>query len=156
LQEEVNTVSSQYKRKQEEVYQLNKTLEIYEIQYSTLKQEYEKTSSDDQANSVSLHEFESKLTEVTKLLDQKNREFEDLQKQEEEIQEKCKKLEEEIEEIREKLTLMNRKLDAKQNEHSLTKSMVENLEGFPEAIKFLKKNSNWGKDASLPATNRIA
>lgn len=149
LQEEVNTVSSHYKRKQEEVYQLNKALEIYEIQYSTLKQEYEKTSSDDQANTVSLQEFERKLEEVTALLEKKNQESEELLKQEEEIQSRIKVLEEEIEEIREKLTQMNRKLDAKQNEHSLTKSMVENLEGFPEAIKFLKKNSNWGKDAPL-------
>jgi chromosome segregation protein len=149
LQEEVNTINSQYKRKQEEVYQLNKSLEIYQIQYSTLKQEYEKTSSDDQAASVSLQEFESKLEEVSLLLDQKNKETEDLQRQEEEIQEKIIQLEIEIEGIKEKLTQMNRKLDAKQNEHSLTKSMVENLEGFPEAIKFLKKNSAWAKDAPL-------
>lgn len=27
--------------------------------------------------------------------------------------------------------------------------MVENLEGFPEAIKFLKKNQSWGKDVPL-------
>lgn len=149
LQEEVNTINSQYKRKQEEVYQLNKALEIYEIQYSTLKQEYEKTSSDDQATTVSLQEFEDKLHEVSALLEKKNKESEELLKQEEEIQSRIEVLEEEIEEIREKLTQMNRKLDAKQNEYSLTKSMVENLEGFPEAIKFLKKNSNWGKDAPL-------
>jgi chromosome segregation protein len=149
LQEEANTINNSYKRKQEEVYQLNKTLEIYEIQYSTLKQEYEKTSSDDHATTVSLQEFEKKLAEVSSLLEIKNSEFEALQKQEEEIEQRCKELEKEIEEIREKLTQMNRKLDAKQNEFSLTKSMVENLEGFPEAIKFLKKNSLWGKDAPL-------
>ncbi|MBX9851096.1 MAG: chromosome segregation protein SMC [Cytophagaceae bacterium] len=149
LQEEVNTLNSQYKRKQEEVYELNKALEIYEIQHSTLKQELEKTSSDDQATAVSLKEFEDKLEAVTAELNKKTNELENLQKQEEEIQSKCRQLEEEIEEIRENLTQLNRKLDARQNEYSLTKSMVENLEGFPEAIKFLKKNSMWGKDAPL-------
>jgi len=149
LQEEVNTINNQLKRKQEEVYQLNKQLEIFQIQYSTLKQEYEKTSSDDQATSISLQEFETKLEEVTAELEKKNQEFDELQKQEEELQQQSKELEAEIEEIREKLTQLNRKLDAKQNEFSLTKSMVENLEGFPEAIKFLKKNSAWGKDAPL-------
>ena len=27
--------------------------------------------------------------------------------------------------------------------------MVDNLEGFPEAIKFLKKNASWGKEFPL-------
>src|SRR5690606_11825224 len=41
--------------------------------------------------------------------------------------------------IREEMTATGRKLDARQNEYNLTKSLVENLEGFPEAIKFLRK-----------------
>jgi chromosome segregation protein len=36
---------------------------------------------------------------------------------------------------------INRTLDSKQNEFNLTKSLVENLEGFPESIKFLKKKT---------------
>ena len=40
-------------------------------------------------------------------------------------------------------------MDAKENEFQLTKSMVENLEGFPESIKFLKKNAPWTHDAPL-------
>ncbi|MCK5702023.1 MAG: chromosome segregation protein SMC, partial [Cyclobacteriaceae bacterium] len=42
-----------------------------------------------------------------------------------------------------------RKLDARQNEYNLTKSLVDNLEGFPEAIKFLKKKASWNKNAPL-------
>jgi chromosome segregation protein len=42
-----------------------------------------------------------------------------------------------------------RKLDAKQNEYNLTKSLVDNLEGFPESIRFLKKNTNWAKTVTL-------
>lgn len=48
-------------------------------------------------------------------------------------------MEKTIDMIREEMNLTNRKLDARQNEYNLTKSLVENLEGFPEAIKFLKK-----------------
>jgi len=51
--------------------------------------------------------------------------------------------------IREELVNISRKLDSKTNEYHLTKSLVENLEGFPEAIKFLKKNPSWGKDVPL-------
>jgi chromosome segregation protein len=51
--------------------------------------------------------------------------------------------------IRDEMTQNSRKLDARQNEFQLTKSLVENLEGFPEAIKFLKKNVGWTKNAPL-------
>jgi chromosome segregation protein len=149
LQEEVNVINNTYRKKQEEVYTLNKNIEIYEIQLSTLKQELEKTSSDDSANSANLAEFDKKLEEITLNLELKNREFDNLQKEEEAMIEQMGSLEKDIEQIREKLTQTNRKLDAKQNEFNLTKSMVENLEGFPEAIKFLKKNATWGKDTPL-------
>ncbi|PSR04243.1 MAG: chromosome segregation protein SMC, partial [Bacteroidetes bacterium SW_11_45_7] len=43
----------------------------------------------------------------------------------------------------------NRKLDAKKHEHGLLKSLVDNLEGFPESIKYLKKNAGWAKQAPL-------
>jgi chromosome segregation protein len=149
LQEEVNVINNSYRRKQEEVYTLNKNIEICEIQLSTLKQELEKTSSDDSANSANLAEFDKKLQEISLNLELKSREFDNLQKEEEAMLEQMGGLEKDIEQIREKLTQTNRKLDAKQNEFNLTKSMVENLEGFPEAIKFLKKNATWGKDTPL-------
>src|ERR1700759_5177429 len=50
---------------------------------------------------------------------------------------------------RESIIADSRKLDAKQNEYNLTKSMVDNLEGFPESIRFLKKTSGWAKNAPL-------
>ena len=54
-----------------------------------------------------------------------------------------------LEQIRKELADINRSLDAKRNEFKLTKSMVENLEGFPESIKFLSKNNSWSEEANL-------
>jgi len=51
--------------------------------------------------------------------------------------------------IKDTIIAESRKLDAKQNEYNLTKSMVDNLEGFPESIRFLKKNTDWSKNAPL-------
>lgn len=44
---------------------------------------------------------------------------------------------------------IERKLDAKRNEHQLLRSMVENLEGYPDSIRFLHKN--WKEDLPLLA-----
>ncbi|HEX8547230.1 MAG TPA: chromosome segregation protein SMC [Cytophagaceae bacterium] len=149
LQEEVNVVNNKFRSKQEEVYQLNKSIEIYSIQLSTLKQELEKTASDENSNTATLESFQVKISELESLLKTKNDQFDKLTKEEKEIEEKVKILEKEIEQVREKLTQTNRTLDARQNEFNLTKSMVDNLEGYPEAIKFLKKNANWVKDTPL-------
>lgn len=149
IQEELSILNNRFRVKQEEVYQHQKNLEIYNIQLSTLKQELEKTSSDDSVHTASLEQFENKLSSVSQQLETKNKEYETLLQKEEELQQKIESLQKEIEQVKERLTQTNRKLDAKQNEFSLTKSLVDNLEGFPEAIKFLKKNSSWGKDTPL-------
>ncbi|MDF2456248.1 MAG: smc [Cytophagaceae bacterium] len=149
LQEEATVINNQFKRKQEEVFNLNKTIEINQIQLSTLKQELEKTASDSSQQEASMQDFETKINEVNARLVEKAEVLAKIEIEENKIQTRIAELEKEIDSSKESLTQFNRSLDAKQNEFSLTKSMVENLEGFPEAIKFLKKNSSWGKNAPL-------
>ncbi|MBX7260857.1 MAG: hypothetical protein K1X26_04310 [Chitinophagales bacterium] len=72
-----------------------------------------------------------------------------MQNKETESEQKIKLLEESLETSRQDLTNKNRTLDAKNNEYKLTKNMIDSLEGFPESIKFLKKNVNWLKDIPL-------
>jgi chromosome segregation protein len=55
----------------------------------------------------------------------------------------------EIESLREKLVNENRSLDQKKNEYDLLKSLVDSLEGYPESIKFLKKNTDWNNKAPI-------
>ena len=54
-----------------------------------------------------------------------------------------------FEDVRERATALRRRLDAQRNEYDLTKSLVDNLEGFPESIKFLKRSDAWSVDAPL-------
>ena len=49
----------------------------------------------------------------------------------------------EMETLRSKLVDENRKLDARRNEHDLLKSLIDNMEGYPESVKFLHNNPNW-------------
>ncbi|HRN91042.1 MAG TPA: chromosome segregation protein SMC [Ferruginibacter sp.] len=54
-----------------------------------------------------------------------------------------------LEGLRHELAEENRKLDAKMNEHDLLKSMVDSMEGYPESVKFLHKNTGWNHKAPL-------
>jgi chromosome segregation protein len=138
-----------YRAKQEESFQLNKSLEIREIQISSFKQELERTTSDTSQQSASIAEFEKKTVILNEEIQQKNSYLEKLKREEEDVRQRITSTEKTIELIREEMTETGRKLDARQNEFQLTKSLVENLEGFPEAIKFLKKNVGWTKNAPL-------
>jgi len=147
LQTQSDSIRRVQREKQEESFQINKGVEIREIQISSFKQELEKTASDSSQQSASVVEFENKLKVLEEELGAKNGEQERLKKEEEEVKERIAAMEKTIEMIREEMNVTGRKLDARQNEYNLTKSLVENLEGFPEAIKFLKKKV--GKNAPL-------
>lgn len=72
-----------------------------------------------------------------------------LQNRQEEVKNKILENQELLENTRSTLIEENRKLDAKRNEHDLLKSLVESLEGYPDSIKFLKKNKDWNNEAPL-------
>ncbi|MCH7400356.1 chromosome segregation protein SMC [Belliella kenyensis] len=149
IQEKQKEFNKEFALKKDLVYQLSKDKEIKQIQYSTLKQELEKTASDDYSQEANLADFEDKLVILKEELDKSQEELIKLKSREEDHNRKIEELNKLIEMIREEVTQSSRKLDAKQNEFNLTKSLVENLEGFPEAIKFLKKNTSWSKDTPL-------
>ena len=149
LQEQVNSMGTELKSKETASYQLIKNLEINEVQLSSLKMQLELTATESSDQSAYLTQFEERLQEIEEKLFDKKQELEELQKKEEDLQQQILLNNKQIDEIRDTLSKTTRRLDASQHEYNLTKSMVENLEGFPDAVKFLKKNATWAKNAPL-------
>lgn len=147
-QEKLNSLNRYYSEKKDHQFQISKEIEIKDIQLKSMLGELSKTSEDSSEKSANLEEFKNRLTEIEKDKDEKQSTFDKLKTVEEGLKEQIADTEEKISKAKEELTKINRTLDARQNEFSLTKSLVDNLEGFPEAIKFLKKNPKW-KDAPL-------
>ena len=54
-----------------------------------------------------------------------------------------------LEGLRVHLAEENRKLDSRKNEHDLLKSLIDSMEGYPESVKFLHKNTGWNHQAPL-------
>jgi chromosome segregation protein len=82
-------------------------------------------------------------------LEAKQQSLQSLLTRQEEVKGKILQGQEELEGLRSTLVEENRKLDARRNEHDLLKSLVDSLEGYPDSIKFLKRNKEWGSDAPL-------
>lgn len=149
LKNEGEELNLSFTNKKEEVYQLIKSLEIKSIQVSALKQELEKAATDTSTKTENLQNFEKRIAEIDLEKKEKQEQYDYLKSKDEELKNRVAHSEKTIEVIREEMTQVNRKLDASQNEYNLTKSLVDNLEGFPEAIKFLKKETSWSKNAPL-------
>lgn len=138
-----------YTSKRERLFNLKKEIEIKEIQLSTLKSEFEKTETDSTEQSETLDRFDEKLAILEEQREEKGKLLNKRKTEEEKHTKAIQDTTDTIDIIREELTQVGRKLDSRNNEYNLTKSLVENLEGFPEAIKFLKKKANWNKNAPL-------
>lgn len=145
-QQKVNTLQSEFAElstllssKQETVFALTKKYEIKQTQIKSLEQEIAKSKSEGMQRNEDLALFQEQLKLCQNELQDLKNELERLQTDENDLQSRLQDLLDENTEIREILIQKNRLLDAKSNEYKLTKSLVENLEGFPEAIKFLKK-----------------
>ncbi len=139
LESEHNQIAEVYRKGKDELYTLIKDIEIKEVQLSSLKRELEKTASDSSEKTANLVAFDNKLKQLREVIAAKDAELDAMEKSEVHLQKTIESTQKTIEVIQEERLQTARKLDARQNEYNLTKSLVDNLEGFPEAIKFLKK-----------------
>jgi chromosome segregation protein len=145
----VDSIQKENNELQNKLYQTEKEADILNIQQEALLQESKRNIEDSQNREVELAEFNKVITHLELQIVEKQSVLEILEKQDQDIKHQIEGLEENISCDKETLNQSGRKLDAKQNEYNLTKSMVDNLEGFPESVRFLKKNVQWNKNAPL-------
>jgi chromosome segregation protein len=133
----------------ENLFKLEKEIDVHRIQKESLNQELARNFQDVEGKEEELNSFSATLSDLTIKLEGKEENLANLSREEESLQNELKKGQENVESQKDEITTKHRKLDSKQNEYNLTKSLVENLEGFPESIKFLRKSSTWTKNAPL-------
>ena len=131
------------------VYQAQKEIDIFNIQKDALVQETNRNVDDTETKTSELKAFDNALAELDIQITEKQHAIKQLKEAEEILKEQLAEREASLNSNKEKLTSENRKRDAKQNEYNLTKSLVDSLEGFPESIRFLKKNNTFAKSALL-------
>lgn len=145
----LDSISIENNELQNQVYKLEKEIAILNIQKEALHQESSRNMADTESKELELNEFNKVITELKAKLDSKQKEYIQNKELEDELERQIRRSTEYLKEQKEILNQESRKLDSKQNEYNLTKSMVDNLEGFPESIRFLKKNAGWTKQAPL-------
>jgi chromosome segregation protein len=149
LKSDLDSFLEGQKKLDHEIFELEKRKAVLTNQLDTFKSELVHLEEEGKQRESTVAELEKSLKELEEERKARESEVEKLELEEIKRQNSAEQLEEELEKVRRKINNVNRKLDARRNEYQLTQNMIENLEGFPESIKFLNKNKSWGLEAPL-------
>jgi chromosome segregation protein len=146
---ELNQINNANNNLQNQAYKAEKDIDMLHIQQQALEQESQRNMEDATNKSAELSHFNEVIAGLQERVETLEAAYHAEVEQEKRLQEQIVETESSINSIKESVVADSRKLDAKQNEYNLTKSLVDNLEGFPESIRFLKNNASWVKNVPL-------
>ena len=163
LKAEVDAARVQYDQSVDELRQLN--LHVLQVRQSVNDHETfiavrqaRVTSINEQAvrlkeqiekDRATLQHIDSELKDLLQKRESSEKEAHDKKQWRLQLEEDIRKYEQQVHELRDKLSDERRNYEVKNNEYQLTKNLVEKMEGFPESIKYLKKNNQSFKDTPL-------
>jgi len=107
---------------------------------------YRQQSAETQGNIVAL---ENEIAQLLPAQEQADSRLKTGKQDRLQLNENLKLAESRMKELNQILQAESRKLDAKHNEYQLTKNLLEQMEGYPESIRYLKKNHDRSKQAPL-------
>lgn len=139
--EELDKLNSKRQELERKIYQIEKDAAILRSQKEDQEKAVELNQSENKDREEALVKLNDELETLNKQEADLVKQTETLVAEEDKIQRELVQTRQTLEETRNKASQEQRLLDSKQNEYNLNKSLVENLEGFPESIKFLKKKS---------------
>lgn len=149
LKADLDKVLAEQQGLEKAVVELEKQRAILRNQIAALNHEIERREGERELRAQSMGQLKEKADTLRQQEDSQQSLIDSLEKAESERQAALQKAEGELEGLNREVARTRRELDAKRNEFKLTKSMVENLEGFPESIRFLNNQKAWKKNADL-------
>lgn len=149
IKQELDEVVELQQARERELYDLEKQRAINFNEIENNRQELSRSQTDRHKREEEVQHLHDKMQELQVREASENEVLAALEASEAKRQSELEQTEAEAEKINRRIAKIRRELDAKRNEFKLTKSMVENLEGFPESIKFLKTSKEWKEDTPL-------
>lgn len=146
---EVDERQSEHQQLQVQGFDAEKMMAISESEITNYNRSIEQLKQDNGQKTEQIEKAQQRLDVSEKELEAEKELLKDLLAKREQAATNLLTSQEKLEDQRNAWMSENRKLDAKKNEHQLIKDLVEKLEGFPESIKYLKNNNEWGIDAPL-------
>jgi chromosome segregation protein len=122
---------------------------VRQTRYTSIQDEIQRLVQQRQENEQKFNAFETELINIKPQREQADQDLRNLKQQRMEGDEQLKNIESRLKEVNTALQAESRKMDARHNEYQLTKNLLEQMEGYPESIRYLKKNHAQFKSAPL-------
>jgi chromosome segregation protein len=141
MKSNVHRLTAEAQAIQLNMHESEKSYAVTQAKKDSLLKEIERLTVDTRNRQSELHELSDKSKAALQAKESQENSYQSLLNEEVGLQADSGILEEESKLVADELLDCSRKLDARQNEYNLTRSLVENLEGYPESLRFLRKNS---------------
>jgi chromosome segregation protein len=139
----------EYQQKQRVQFDAEKKVAVADTSVMNLQRSIQQIQEEKTQRHTQIDQLNKEHKDAEEQLQHKNDDLQALITKHEEVKTRILQSQEQLEGLRSQLVDENRKLDSRRNEHDLLKSLVESLEGYPDSIKFLKKNKEWNSQAPL-------
>lgn len=145
----VDNVRRRLQESQRKQFDAEKKVAVADTLIQNLERTKEQVQQDQQNRASQQETHQQKLADLQALIDEKKAAHLKLQAEQEQVKEQILEVQAELEKLRNELMEENRKLDARRNEYNLLKSLIDSMEGYPESVKFLHQNMEWGSQAPI-------
>jgi len=142
LKSEISQITGTAHSIQASMHESEKSMAVTEAKKDSLEREIERLKTDNSVKETEHTQFHEQAEKSRVHKEEKETELNTLLASEENIASEIIRLDEDLKKMTEEVISDGRKLDARQNEYNLTKSLVENLEGYPESLRYLRKNAS--------------
>ncbi|MEM0993196.1 MAG: chromosome segregation protein SMC [Bacteroidota bacterium] len=149
LRDNREVVLRQQQKAEQAIFELEKQQAINANQIKSLTQTITRHQMEIEQRSGQIGQLQLELNDIASEQDDQQTHLQQLELAKRERSQKIEALAAKLEALRNEQSRINRKLDAKRNEFQLTKSMIDNFEGFPASIRFLSNPKNWKSNAPL-------
>lgn len=145
----VDTLRGENLSVQRSQFDAEKKVAVADTSIQNLQQSIQRIEEEREVRTSQLKQLEEERTTKEEELESRKTDLRQLQEQHERTKEQILHTQSEVEQLRQKLAEESRKLDSKKNEHDLLKSLIDSMEGYPESVKFLHKNTGWNHTAPI-------
>ena len=149
LKSEVNLVSHEVKAIQLSMHESEKSFAVAQARKDSLHKEIERLKNDTELKTNEHEPLASRTAQAKAEKELRETELQSLVESEEQMAESIIYMDEELKRLSDEMMAEGRKLDAKENEYKLTKSLIDNLEGYPESLRYIKKSASKAAQAPL-------
>ncbi|MEP7264174.1 MAG: chromosome segregation protein SMC [Bacteroidota bacterium] len=122
---------------------------VRQTRYNSIQDEIQRLVQQREENEQKFASLETELNNLKPQREQADTDLKNLKQQRMEVDEQLRLIDGKLKEVNTALQAESRKMDARHNEYQLTKNLLEQMEGYPESIRYLKKNHAQFKSAPL-------